>query len=270
MTADEILLRNNIHIFGEGSHTLLMAHGFGCDQNMWRYISHYFESDYRIVLFDYVGSGQSQLSAYQPERYSSLQGYAQDIIEICETLDLENVILIGHSVSCMTAMYASQQINDRVAGIVMIAPSPCFMNEPPEYHGGFEPADLEDLLRLMDKNMIGWADYLAPLVIGQPDQALVGELADSFCSTDPFVAKNFARAAFFTDCRDDLMFNTHPTLIVQSRTDNLAPIEVGHYMQSSMPDSELVIIPTEGHCPHMTDPRTIKDAITPFLMRLIA
>lgn len=266
MNQIDIIRRNNIKVTGQGGPTLLLAHGFGCDQNMWRFITPQLERHYRLVLFDYVGSGRSQLSAFDHDRYASLDGYAQDIIEICATLGLGEVTLVGHSVSGIIGLLASLQAPEYIASHVMVCPSPCFMNVPPDYEGGFEQQDLQSLIDLMDKNYIGWAHYLAPLVMGPGNgEALAGELSGSFCSTDPVVAKAFAMATFFSDHRHVLADAQHPSLILQSRWDNLAPPEVGRYMQAHMLDSSLEMLEVEGHCPHMSHPGLVVEALQGFL-----
>jgi len=262
----DVLVRNNVREIGSGDQVLMLAHGFGCDQNMWRFLLPQLPDDYRIVLFDYVGSGNSKLSAFTQLRYSSLEGYAQDVVEICEALDLHDVIFVGHSVSGMIGLLAARVAPERFARQVLVCPSPCFLNLPPDYFGGFERQDLEDLLDLMDKNYIGWATYMAPMVIGANNpEALQGELSGSFCTTDPLVAKTFARATFFSDCRHILADAMHPALIVQSRMDALAPVEVGQYMRARMPDSHLHIIDAEGHCLHMTHPEQTAEALLAFV-----
>lgn len=264
---NEIIKRNNVKSFGKGETTLLLAHGFGCDQNMWRFITPELSKHYRIVLFDYVGSGKSDLASYNAKRYTTLEGYAEDISEICEALELEDVTLIGHSVSGMISLIASLATPTYFSRQIMICPSPCFLNLPPDYFGGFEKSDLEELLNLMDKNYIGWANYLAPLVMGTNHSTeLIGELSGSFCSTDPVVAKNFARATFFSDYRHILPQTTHPTLILQSKIDSLASTSVGEYLHEKMPNSEISIIDAQGHCLHMTSPEIIIDHILHYVV----
>lgn len=266
LTATEVIKRNNIKQTGQGNTTLLMAHGFGCDQRMWRFLQPLISENYQQVLFDYVGSGQSELAAYSVQRYQSLQGYAQDLIEMIQTLNLYNVVLVGHSVSAMIAMLAAKAMPERVHSLVMICPSPCFLNYPPDYMGGFELADLQELLDLIDKNYLGWANYLAPLVIGaESNQQLIGELTDSFCSTDPLIAKTFAQATFFADLRQELATIEHPTLLLQSKVDSLASLEVGDYMSRMIPDSQQQVIQAKGHCLHMTHPQQVWSAIQQFL-----
>lgn len=266
MNREQIITRNNIKILGSGPKTLMLAHGFGCDQNMWQYVVPGLRDEYTLVLFDYVGSGKSQLSAFSEARYARLDGYAQDIREICDALDLQRVHFIGHSVSCTIGMIAALEAPGRFASQVMICPSPCFLNVPPDYHGGFEQTDLEELIDLMDRNYMGWASYLAPLAMGsESSEMLVGELSDSFCSTDPLVAKTFARATFFSDYRHLLPRIEHPTLILQSQIDSLANKDVGKYMHALMPESVLRVLASEGHCIHMTHPTMVRDEIIQWL-----
>lgn len=267
--SSDILTRNNVTVTGSGDHVLLLAHGFGCNQKMWRFLLPLLSSEFRIVLFDYVGSGASDMQAYNKQRYATLDGYALDITEICEALDLKNVILCGHSVSSIIGLLATQKIPKRIRAQIMICPSPCFLNFPPDYLGGFAEADLQELMDLMDKNYIGWAQYLAPLVIGDPEGAAYSmELADSFCSTNPVTAKNFAKATFFSDYRSVLPQNQHPAMLLQSERDALASLFIGEYMQANMPQSELQIIEAKGHCLHMTHPQQVADQIHAFLERL--
>ncbi|CAA0078764.1 Sigma factor SigB regulation protein RsbQ [Zhongshania aliphaticivorans] len=268
MPAMDVLRRNNVQIIGNGEHTLLMAHGFGCDQNMWRFLTPSLQKNFRIVLFDYVGSGHSEVSTYSSQRYSQLEGYSQDVIEICDALKLQEITFIGHSVSSMIGLIVANQQPNLFSKLIMVCPSPCFLNLPPEYMGGFDHQDLEELISLMDKNYIGWANYLAPLVLGSAHQTeLLDELTGSFCSTDPIIAKNFAKATFFGDHRDLLSKTLLPCLLLQSSDDILAPLCVGQYMKTAIANSELHIIEAHGHCLHMTHPENIKDKITEFALR---
>ncbi|ENO15776.2 alpha/beta hydrolase [Marinobacter nanhaiticus D15-8W] len=244
----------------------MLAHGFGCDQRMWRDITRGLSDRYTLVLFDYVGSGRSQLSAFKKSRYRTLEGYARDVNEICQVLELADVTFVGHSVSGTIGLLASLAEPEHFARQIMVCPSPCFLNDPPGYHGGFERSDLEELIDLMDKNYIGWASYLAPLVMGMDaSDELIGELADSFCSTDPLVARTFAEATFFSDYRHRLAENQKPALILQSKDDALANESVGHYMHAQMPHSTLNVLDTQGHCIHMTHPSLVLDAIHAYL-----
>lgn len=251
----DVLTRNNVKVTGSGTQPMLFAHGFGCDQNMWRHITPAFEHDYRIVLFDYVGAGKSDLNEYDPKRYGSLEGYAKDIVEICETLDLHDVILVGHSVSSMIGVLAIRAAPNRFADLIMVGPSPRYINDAPDYIGGFERADIEGLLDMMDKNYIGWANFLAPAIIKNSDQPeLAAELTESFCSTDPVIARKFAEATFFADNRADLAAVSVPSLILQCSEDIIAPLAVGNYLHNNLPGSTLRVMKATGHCPHMSHP----------------
>lgn len=266
MDKKKIIKRNNINISGTGDKTLLLAHGFGCDQNMWRFMLPELEKKFKVVLFDYVGSGKSDLASFSKERYVSLEGYAKDIEEILVALDLSNVSIISHSVSSIIAGIASLNVGDRISDITMVCPSPCFLNIPPEYIGGFEREDLEELINLMDKNYIGWANYLAPLVMGASHSTeLIGELSGSFCSTDPIVAKTFAKATFFSDYRSMLKDILKPTLIFQSSNDSLAAPEIGNYIAANIKDSQLELIEAVGHCLHMTDSALLSPHVIDFI-----
>jgi sigma-B regulation protein RsbQ len=259
------LVRNNVKLIGNGSKTVVLAHGFGCDQNMWRFLTPELMKHFTIVLFDYVGSGASDISQYSKKRYGQLEGYAEDIIEICDDLHLSDAIFIGHSVSSIIGAIAAIQKPKLFSKLVMVCPSPCFLNFPPEYFGGFDKEDLLELLNLMDKNYIGWANYLAPLVMGTTSSdALIGELSGSFCSTDPVIAKNFAEATFLSDYRYLLKEIKQPCLILQSENDALAATSVGEFIASEVTHSELNIIAAHGHCLHMTHPEAILKSIMKF------
>lgn len=263
--SSDILVRNNVNLFGKGKQSIVFAHGFGCDQNMWRFLTPAFEEQYQIVLFDYVGSGKSDLNAYNIKRYSHLNGYAQDILEICEALSLKNIIFVGHSVSSMIGLLASIQAPRLFEYLIFIGPSPCYINDH-NYVGGFELNDIEALLDIMEKNYIGWAHFLAPIVIKNEDQPqLTRELETSFCSTDPTIAANFAKVTFYSDNRSDLSKASVPSLIMQCSEDAIAPIEVGHYLHHPLPQSTLKIMNATGHCPHMSHPQETIHLIKDFL-----
>jgi sigma-B regulation protein RsbQ len=254
MVLSSVLQRNNVRVFGKGRQPMLFAHGFGCDQNMWRFLTPAFENDYQIILFDYVGAGKSDISAYNPERYSSLQGYAQDVLDICRELDLRDTIFVGHSVSSMVGLIAAIEEPQRFSRLLMLGPSPCYINDS-GYYGGFERKDIEGLLQTMDQNYIGWANLLAPAIMGHQDRPELGaELSDSFCSTDPQIARRFAEATFFSDNRNDLRHSPVPALILQCSEDIIAPTEVGQYLAANMPNSTLRVMRATGHCPHMSEP----------------
>ncbi len=264
---ENILKRNNVSVIGQGSQPMLLAHGFGCNQNMWRFVVPAFAADYKIILFDYVGSGKSDLGAYSTERYGDLQGYVQDIIDICQALELSKVNFVGHSVSSIIGILASIQAPDLFEKLILIAPSPCYINDLPDYFGGFERKDIEGLLDVMEKNYIGWASFLAPMVMKNSDRPeLTQELETSFCSTDPLVASDFARTTFYSDNRQDLAKVTLPSLILQCAEDAIAPTSVGEYMHRHLAQSNLRLMKATGHCPHMSHPQETIDMIKEYLI----
>ncbi|MGQ4880653.1 alpha/beta fold hydrolase [Billgrantia sp. LNSP4103-1] len=262
-----IIKRNNVKVMGYGTQAMIFAAGFGCDQNMWRYIVPAFANDYRVVLFDYVGAGESDLSAYCPDKYGSLHGYAQDVIDVLTALDITDAIFVGHSVGCVIGLLASLREPERFDRSVMIGPSPCYLNEEGGYQGGFERASLEGLLDMMKKNDLGWASFLAPVIMRNEDRPeLTEELKTSFCSTDPVIAHNFAKVTFFSDNREDLPKATVPSLILQSEEDAIAPIGVGEYMRDNTPNSTYRLLAATGHCPHMSHPEAIIAAMRDYLV----
>ena len=262
-----VAFRNNVKVTGRGSRTMLFAHGFGCDQNMWRSVVPAFEDQFRIVLFDYVGSGRSDLLAYDRLRYSTLEGYSKDILDICEELDLSDVIFVGHSVSSMVGILAANQQPTRFSRLILVGPSPCYINDLSGYVGGFERSDIDGLLDMMDKNYIGWASFLGPAVMANPDRPeLAIELTESFCSTDPDIARRFAEATFLSDYREELSKVTVPSLIMQCSEDIIAPLEVGDYLDLNLPQSTLRVMKATGHCPQLSHPeetiRVIRDYLS--------
>jgi sigma-B regulation protein RsbQ len=264
--SQDILKRNNVKVSGRGARPMVFAHGFGCDQNMWRFVAPAFEEDYRVVLFDYVGSGKSDLSAYDPQRYSALDGYARDVLDVCVALRLRDVVFVGHSVSGVVGLLASIREPRLFSRAVLVGPSPCYINDPPDYRGGFERADIEGLLALMERNYIGWANFLAPVVAKNPERPeLARELEESFCSTDPRVARRFAEATFLSDNRGDLRRVTVPSLIMQCSEDAIAPAEVGEYLARHLPHSTLRVLEATGHCPHMSHPEETTRVIKEYL-----
>jgi sigma-B regulation protein RsbQ len=265
----DVLFRNNVNIVGEGHRTMLFAHGFGCDQRMWRFLVPAFEQDYRLVLFDYVGSGKSELAAYDPERYSTLEGYVQDVLDVAEALDLRDAVFVGHSVSGMIGVMAARREPSRFSSLVLVSPSPRYINDA-DYVGGFERADIEGLLDLMDKNYLGWASFLAPVVMKNDDRPeLKQELEESFCSTDPRMARRFAEATFFADNRADVVGLTVPSLILQCAEDAIAPSDVGRWLHRSMPESTLKMMRATGHCPHMSHPEETIAAMKEYLQPIV-
>jgi sigma-B regulation protein RsbQ len=246
---------------------MLFAHGFGCSQAMWRFITPAFADTHRLILFDYVGSGSSQLSAYNPERYNNLNGYAQDVLDICAALQLRDVIFVGHSVSCMIGLLAALKEPTRFERLIMIGPSPRYLNDAPaDYVGGFERKDIDQLLQTMEKNYIGWANFLAPIIVNDPDKPEVTqELNQSFCSTDPVIARQFAQVTFLSDNRSDLAKVQTPVLVIQCSNDLIAPMEVGQYTHEHLANSQLTILNATGHCPHMSAPDETIQAIKTYL-----
>ena len=254
---EAIRVRNNVHFSGRGSQPMVFAHGFGCDQTMWRYVAPAFEDDHRVVLFDYVGCGKSDWSAWTPEKYDSLRGYAQDVLDVLRAFDLRDVIFVGHSVSAMIGMLASIEEPQRFSRFIHIGPSPCYVNDG-DYVGGFERKDIDGLLDLMDKNYIGWAAFLAPVVMKNAERGeLASELQASFCATDPRVTRQFARTTFLSDNRADLAKMTVPSLILQCSEDAVAPESVGHYLERHLPAAAFRQMAATGHCPHMSHPAEV-------------
>jgi sigma-B regulation protein RsbQ len=246
---------------------MLFAHGYGCDQNMWRYVAPRFEDDFRVVLFDHVGAGGSDLSTYDPERYSSLRGYAEDVLDICRELDLHDVVFVGHSVSAMIGVLAAQAEPDRFAKLVLVGPSPRYINDG-DYVGGFAASDIDELLDSLESNYLGWSTAMAPVIMGNAERPELGqELTESFCRTDPDIARRFARATFLSDNRSDLGSVDVPTLILQCSNDVIAPVSVGEYVRDSMPNATMVLLDATGHCPNLSAPDETAEAIAAFVGR---
>lgn len=266
MDSQQILIRNNVKVTGYGTKALIFAHGFGCDQNMWRFVSPAFEEEYKVVLFDFVGSGKSDIQAYDPCRYHDLNGYAQDILDICSALELKDAILVGHSVGATIGMLASIQKPEYFERLVLIGPSACYLNDLPDYIGGFEREDLVALLDMMDQNYQGWASYLAPVIMGNADRPeLSEELELSFCATDPKAARLFAEATFLSDYRQELGKATVPSLILQCSDDVIAPMEAGAFVHQQIKGSEFRLMDATGHCPHLSHPEETIQLINEYL-----
>lgn len=260
-----VLRRNNVRVLGRGSSPLMFAHGYGCDQNMWRLVTPAFEAQYRIVLFDHVGSGQSDLSTYDPVRYSALQGYADDVLEICAALDLNHGVFVGHSVSAMIGILAALKEPDRFDRLILVGPSPRYIDDA-GYVGGFSEVDIQELLAFQEANYLGWSRNLAPAIMGNPDRPeLADELTNSFCRTDPTVAKQFAAVTFLSDNRADLPQLRARALVLQCQEDVIAPVSVGEFVHRTLPDSRLVILNATGHCPHLSAPDQTIAAMASFL-----
>lgn len=260
--------RNNVRISGDGPATIMFAHGFGCDQNMWRFMAPAYQARFRTVLFDLVGSGGSDLGAYDRTKYDTLRGHSQDVVEIAQEFARGPVVFVGHSVSAMIGMLADLQQPGVFAAHVMVGPSPCYINDG-KYVGGFERKDIDGLLDMLESNYLGWASNMAPAIMGAPGQPELGvELTNGFCRTDPEIAKHFARVTFLSDNRADLPNLKTPTLILQCSDDLIAPLTVGQYMHRELPDSTLVVIDNVGHCPHMSAPGPSTQAVDRFLNSL--
>ncbi len=261
----DVLKRNNVNVSGAGDKVIIFAHGYGCDQNMWRFITPAFKDEYRIVLFDHVGAGKSDVSAFNKVKYASLQGYADDVLEICDALGLDKAIFVGHSVSAMIGALAAIKEPARFEKLVMIGPSPCYINKD-GYYGGFSSDDIEELLESLDSNYLGWSAAMAPVIMGNPDKPELGEeLTNSFCRTNPEIAKHFARTTFLSDNRADIKKLTTKSLILQCSEDLIAPLEVGAFMHRNIPESKLIIMKATGHCPNLSAPEETVTAIGSFL-----
>jgi len=265
-TMMDVIIRNNVRIIGKGKQPILFAHGFGCDQNMWRYITPAFEEHYQLILFDYVGAGHSRLDAYQSQKYQSLHGYKQDVLEIIEALELQSVIFIGHSISSMIGMLASIERPDYFEKLIMIGPSPRYLNDGDGYVGGFELSDINEILDMMEMNFAGWASFLAPIAMNAPESPqLTNELEQTFKSADPVIAREFAEVTFLSDHRGDLAKACVPILIMQCSDDSIVPIEVGEYLHQHLTASTFQLMTAKGHYPHISHPEETIQLITQFL-----
>jgi sigma-B regulation protein RsbQ len=260
-----VLQRHNVKVTGSGSRAMVFAHGFGCDQNMWRLVAPAFEKDFRVVLFDHVGAGGSDLSAYDPGKYSSLDGYADDVVELCRELGVRDGVFVGHSVSAMIGVLAAKQAPDLFGDLVLVGPSPRYIDDG-DYVGGFSEAQVHELLDFLDSNHMGWSQAMAPVIMGNADRPELGEeLTNSFCRTDPEIAKRFARATFLSDNRGDLDGVAARSLVLQCSEDVIAPRAVGEYVHRRLPNSRLVVLKATGHCPNLSAPEETIAAIRAFV-----
>jgi sigma-B regulation protein RsbQ len=268
MAAVDVIARYNVTVTGpEDAPVLVLAHGFGCDQNLWRLVVPTLAARFRVVLFDHLGSGRSDVSAWSPERHATLDGYAEDVLTLCRELDLRDVTFVGHSVSASIGVLAVAADPSRFAKLVLLTPSPCFL-EDGDYHGGFSAADIDELLESLDSNYLGWSAVMAPVIMGNPERPELGEeLTNSFCRTDPEIARVFARATFLSDNRDDLAHVTVPTLVVQCAEDAIAPQSVGEFVRDRIAGSTLVTLDAVGHCPQLSAPEPTAAAIAAFASR---
>lgn len=266
LTAADIRRRNNLQESGRpDGRPMVFAHGFGCNLGVWRDVAAAFEDEYRIVAYDHVGAGDSDLSAYDRAKYDSLHGYADDLLELLDVLDLRDVVFVGHSVSSMIGVLAANRDPSRFGALVLVGPSPRYVDDG-DYVGGFEQADIDGLLDALDLNYLGWSQQLAPVIMGNPDRPQLGQdLADNFCATDPEIASHFAHVTFLSDHRRDLADVTVPTLVLQCREDAIAPMSVGEYVHQAIPGSRLVVLDATGHCPNLSHPGEVVEAIGAYL-----
>ncbi|WP_184577257.1 alpha/beta fold hydrolase [Streptomyces zagrosensis] len=263
----DVRSRNHVRVTGRtGAPVVMLAHGFGCDQNMWRLVVPELERHFTVVLFDHVGAGNSDLTAWSRERYSTLDGYTDDLLELCRELALGPITFVGHSVSAMMGVLAAAREPEAFAGLVLLAPSPCFIDEPDAgYRGGFSAEDIDELLESLDANYLGWSGAMAPVVMGNPQRPELGEeLTSSFCRTDPEIARVFARVTFLSDNRADLARVAVPALVAQCSSDAIAPPEVGAFVHARIPGSQLVTLNATGHCPQLAAPEETAAAIAAF------
>jgi sigma-B regulation protein RsbQ len=266
-TDEKILQKLNARIFGQGERTLMFAHGFGCDQNVWRFVTPGFEEQYQLALFDYVGAGKSDLNAYNPVKYSTLQGYADDVLELRHSIEAENVVFVGHSVSAMIGLLAAVKDPKAFSSIIMVGPSPRYINDD-DYVGGFDKVQMDQLMDMMDNNYLGWSATVAPLIMANADTPeLAEELTANFCATEPTIARQFARVTFYSDNRKDVRRLAIPAFIMQCSEDIIAPAEVGEYLRKAIPNNEFVRLQATGHCPHMSHPEEVAEAMESFLSK---
>ncbi|MEZ0110347.1 sigma-B regulation protein RsbQ [Catenulispora sp. EB89] len=261
----DIRSRNNVTVIGRvDAPVVVLSHGFGCDQNMWRLVAPALAERFRVVLFDHVGAGGSDLSAWSPERHATLAGYADDVLDVLRDLGLGPVTFVGHSVSSMIGVLAAARAPELFAQLVLLTPSPCYIDDD-SYRGGFSATDIEELLASLDSNYLGWSQAMAPVIMGNPERPELGaELTNSFCRTDPVIAGSFARATFLSDHRADLAGVTVPTLVLQCSRDAIAPLEVGAFVHAEVPGSTLVTLDATGHCPQLSAPEATAEVIIEF------
>lgn len=260
-----IIERNNVNVRGAGQKAMMFAHGFGCDQNMWRFVAPAFETDFRIVLFDHVGAGGSNLAAYDKGKYSTLAGYADDVVEIGRELGLRGAVFVGHSVSSMIGVLAAEKAPGMFGKLVLVGPSARYIDDE-DYVGGFSAKQIEELLEFLEANHMGWSAQMAPMIMGNPERPELGqELTNSFCRTDPEIAKAFARVTFTSDNREDLPRVSVPTLVLQCSEDIIAPKQVGDFVNRTIPDSRMIVLRATGHCPNLSAPEEVISAMRSFV-----
>lgn len=257
--------RHNVTVTGNGERTIMFAHGYGCDQNMWRFVAPAFEDRYRVVLFDYVGFGHSDVESYDTKKYDSLQGYATDVIDIARAVGIEDGVFVGHSVSAMIGVLAANREPHLFSDLVLVGPSPRYIDDD-DYVGGFSRADIDELLESLESNYLGWSQAMAPAIMGNPERPELGEeLTNSFCRTDPAIARQFAEVTFLSDNRADLARVQARALVLQCSDDIIAPVSVGRYVHHALPRSEIVMMKATGHCPNLSAPEETTEHIKAFL-----
>ncbi|RZI84752.1 MAG: alpha/beta hydrolase [Rubrivivax sp.] len=260
--AQDVWHRHHLTVLGEGPRTVVLAHGFGCDQRAWRHVAANLAQDHRVVLFDNMGCGQSDAAQWNPRRYASLDGYAQDVIDLCEQLPWRDLVFVGHSISASIGILAAIAAPRYFDRLILLAPSPRFLNDPPDYVGGFEREDIVGMLDLMERNRISWANFLAPLVAQNPDRPdLTREMTENLCSGDPTIMRHFAEVVFMSDIRAELPKLTVPALILQCSDDAIAKPEVGDYLHRHLHHSRLRLMRATGHLPHLSHPEETIDMI---------
>lgn len=262
----DIQSRNNVKIIGDGKKTIVLGHGFGCDQKIWDFLIPYLKKDYKIVLFDYVGSGKSDVEAYDEERYTNLEGYSKDILEILNELNIGPVIFVGHSVSGMISLLAAIEKPEYFETLIMICPSSRYLNDKPDYVGGFDDSDVKELLKMMEMNFVGWATMNAAALVNAPEQPMLAQkLKETFCKENSFTMRNFAKATFLSDHRRDLPKLTVPSLIIQCSEDSVVPIEAANYLHENLNNNILRVMDTKGHYPNISSPKETADIILQYL-----
>jgi sigma-B regulation protein RsbQ len=264
--AERVLLRHAVRLSGDpAGRPLVLLHGFGCDSAVWRFVLPLLEDRFRVVTLDQIGAGDSDPAAYDPVRYDGLEGYADDLVQVCEALDLRDAVLVGHSVSAMTVVLAAPHLPERVTGLVLVAPTPRYLDdEVTGYRGGFTRQDIEGLLEVLDSNWLGWSESMAPVIMGEDHPEMAADLTRSFCRTDPQIAAQFAEVTFLSDNRADLEQAVMPALVLQCTRDALASESIGEYVAEHLPRGELLVLQATGHCPHMSAPAEVAEAVRRF------
>lgn len=263
---ENILKRNNVRILGQGEKTIIFGHGFGCDQNIWRAMLPYFEKNYRIIIYDYVGSGNSETDSYSREKYQNLYGYSQDLQDILNALEIKNAIFVGHSVSSIIGLLTSIKDREYFEKLILICPSPRYLNDLPEYFGGFDDNDIKEILTMMEMNFVGWATANAAMLMDNPDRPMLAEqLKDTFVKENPFIMKDFAQATFMSDHRKELPEVSTPTLIIQCSVDSIVPIQVAEYLHANLKESTLKVIDARGHYPNLSRPKETAELILEYI-----